>query len=115
MEYSLPRHVSVSAECQDLLRRILVAEPERRITMEQIQRHPWCLHDLPEGVAELNSKLLSQPEELDPEGVQVRLPVITAGGMALRFGSLPYCRSCLVVIVSDISWKRESEISAHLI
>ena len=71
VEYSLPRHVTVSPECQDLLRRILVAEPERRITMEQIQRHPWCLHDLPEGVAELNSKLLSQPEEIDPEGVQV--------------------------------------------
>ncbi|KAK9816381.1 hypothetical protein WJX74_001337, partial [Apatococcus lobatus] len=70
VEYSLPRHVTVSPECQDLLRRILVAEPERRITMEQIQRHPWCLHDLPEGVAELNSKLLSQPEEPDPEGVQ---------------------------------------------
>lgn len=71
VEYSLPRHVTVSPECQDLLRRILVAEPERRITMEQIQRHPWCLHDLPEGVSELNSKLLSQPEEIDPEGVQV--------------------------------------------
>ena len=32
---------SLSEETQDLIRRMLVVEPEKRITMEEIKNHPW--------------------------------------------------------------------------
>jgi serine/threonine-protein kinase SRK2 len=31
----------------DLLGRIFVAEPSRRIWLPQIKQHPWFLHNLP--------------------------------------------------------------------
>ena len=38
-EFTIPPHVS--ADCADLLRKMLVTNPNERITLEQIQQHPW--------------------------------------------------------------------------
>ncbi|KAJ8657249.1 hypothetical protein O0I10_007065 [Lichtheimia ornata] len=38
-KYAMPNHISRSA--QDLLRRILVVDPNKRINMKQIMAHPW--------------------------------------------------------------------------
>lgn len=38
-DYDLPEHVS--DEAGDLISRILTTDPEKRITMEQIKKHPW--------------------------------------------------------------------------
>lgn len=70
-DYALPQHVRVSAECCDLLHRILVADPAARISLADIQRHPWFLAELPEGCQDMNARLLEEPPE--PE-VQVEAP-----------------------------------------
>lgn len=57
MEYEFPPHVRVSRECKDLLKHILVPDPASRYTVEDIQRHPWYLKDLPPGVKEMNDNL----------------------------------------------------------
>ena len=57
MEYEFPPHIKVSDECRDLLSKILVDKPEKRITIPEIQQHPWYLEDLPPGVAEMNDNL----------------------------------------------------------
>lgn len=57
MEYEFPPHVRVSRECKDLLKNILVPDPASRYTVEDIQRHPWYLKDLPPGVKEMNDNL----------------------------------------------------------
>ncbi len=57
VEYEFPAHVKVSKECRDLLSHILVPDPASRITIPEIQRHPWYLKDLPPGVAEMNDNL----------------------------------------------------------
>ena len=41
MEYEFPPNVPVTQACRDLLCRILVADPLRRITIAGIQQHPW--------------------------------------------------------------------------
>ena len=41
VDYEFPARVPVSDNCKDLLRRILVADPTRRLTIAQIQQHPW--------------------------------------------------------------------------
>ncbi|KAK9829253.1 hypothetical protein WJX72_004786 [[Myrmecia] bisecta] len=70
VEYTFPAHANLSPECQDLLERILVADPERRITMQEIQAHPFYLRDLPAGVAEMNERLCAHPETFDGPGQQ---------------------------------------------
>lgn len=77
VNYELPSHVAVSADCRDLLARILVADPDQRLKVPQILAHPWFRRGLPEGVAEMNDRLVpplaSQIRTFSmPEGVQVR-------------------------------------------
>lgn len=43
VDYSFPSSVAVSPECKDLLARILIADPDKRITVQQILRHPWYI------------------------------------------------------------------------
>ena len=57
MEYEFPPHVKVSKECRDLLHKILVPDPAKRITVPEIQNHVWYKKDLPPGVAEMNDNL----------------------------------------------------------
>lgn len=57
MDYEFPAHVRASKECRDMLSRILVSEPKKRITIPEIQRHPWYVKDLPPGVVDMNDNL----------------------------------------------------------
>jgi len=69
VEYDFPSNLKVSQPCRDLLSKILVDKPEKRITIAEIQKHPWYVEDLPPGVAEMNDNLPSPGPE-----VQVPLP-----------------------------------------
>ncbi|KAF2012101.1 kinase-like protein [Aaosphaeria arxii CBS 175.79] len=40
-EYSIPSFVS--SEAKDLIKRLLVLDPEKRIPLEEIERHPWII------------------------------------------------------------------------
>ena len=39
----------ISEEARDLIKRLLVVEPEQRLSSEQILRHPWLQVTLVEG------------------------------------------------------------------
>lgn len=41
VDYNFPSSIPVSSECKDLLSKILVADPAKRYTIADIQRHPW--------------------------------------------------------------------------
>lgn len=45
--YSIPDYIRLSQDCRHLLSRIFVANPEKRITIEEIKQHPWFLKSLP--------------------------------------------------------------------
>ncbi|GBG76715.1 hypothetical protein CBR_g22934 [Chara braunii] len=47
VQYSIPEGVHISSECQQLLSRIFVANPARRITIPEIRMHPWFIRNLP--------------------------------------------------------------------
>ncbi|KAI3897434.1 hypothetical protein MKX03_025452 [Papaver bracteatum] len=47
VHYSIPDYVRVSMDCKNLLSRIFVANPEKRITMSEMKNHPWFLKNLP--------------------------------------------------------------------
>jgi len=42
VDFRFPGSIPVSADCKDLLTRILVADPAKRASIEDIQQHPWC-------------------------------------------------------------------------
>mmetsp|Transcript_10857 Transcript_10857/g.32543 ORF Transcript_10857/g.32543 Transcript_10857/m.32543 type:complete len:344 (+) Transcript_10857:974-2005(+) len=66
-DYEIPPEVPVSTECLDLLTRILVADPERRLSMTAIQTHPWFRIGLPKGTEDMNRFYAAQctaPEQL---------------------------------------------------
>ena len=50
----------MSLACCDLLQKLLTPEPEQRITLSRIMRHPWFVRDAPPGLLALNSRLLRQ-------------------------------------------------------
>jgi serine/threonine protein kinase len=51
-QWNVPDGVEISAECRDLLARMLVRDPEERITMAQIHTHPWFTANLPAEVGQ---------------------------------------------------------------
>lgn len=61
VDYDFPPSVPLSDACKDLLARILVADPAARITVPEIQDHPWYLVDLPPGVKEMNDNVRRPP------------------------------------------------------
>nr|QSH71607.1 serine/threonine-protein kinase SAPK7-like [Hedychium coronarium] len=52
VQYKIPEHVHISQDCRQLLSRIFVANPTRRITIREIRNHPWFLKNLPRELAE---------------------------------------------------------------
>lgn len=47
VQYKIPNTVHMSQDCSNLISRIFVANPMRRITMREIKSHPWFLVNLP--------------------------------------------------------------------
>jgi serine/threonine-protein kinase SRK2 len=43
VHYTIPDYVRISSECKHLLSRIFVADPDKRITVPEIEKHPWFL------------------------------------------------------------------------
>ena len=64
VDYSFPSHIRVSNDLLDLLMKILVRDPQHRITIEEIQNHRWYCKNLPPGVKEMNSNLVIPHEGL---------------------------------------------------
>ncbi|XP_050372267.1 serine/threonine-protein kinase SRK2H-like [Argentina anserina] len=51
-QYRIPDNVHMSKDCRNLLSRIFVTSPVRRITMKEIKKHPWFLKNLPRELTE---------------------------------------------------------------
>ncbi|CAK8578685.1 unnamed protein product [Lathyrus sativus] len=47
VQYKIPDTVHMSQDCRNLLSRIFVANPMKRISMREIKSHPWFLENLP--------------------------------------------------------------------
>ncbi|KAJ3707463.1 hypothetical protein LUZ61_011168 [Rhynchospora tenuis] len=52
-QYNIPDNIPISQDCQELLARIFVANPDQRIKIQNIRQHPWFLKDLPEELSEI--------------------------------------------------------------
>ncbi|WOL11162.1 serine/threonine-protein kinase SAPK7-like isoform X2 [Canna indica] len=52
-QYKIPEYVHISQDCRNLLSRIFVADPSKRITIREIRSNPWFLKNLPRELTEL--------------------------------------------------------------
>lgn len=67
MQWQMPPDVPISADCRDLLERLIVADPAKRLRMEEIQAHPWFRANLPGDALSMNDHCLANN---DYSGVQ---------------------------------------------
>eukprot|EP00262_Sarcandra_glabra_P022179 TRINITY_DN9712_c0_g4_i1.p1 TRINITY_DN9712_c0_g4~~TRINITY_DN9712_c0_g4_i1.p1 ORF type:complete len:356 (-),score=46.55 TRINITY_DN9712_c0_g4_i1:403-1470(-) len=52
VQYKIPDYVHISQDCKQLLSRIFVANPAKRITLKEIKSHAWFLKNLPRELTE---------------------------------------------------------------
>jgi 5'-AMP-activated protein kinase, catalytic alpha subunit len=73
--YSLPSHLSQSA--RELILRMLVVDPIKRITISEVRAHPWYQHKLPAYLTLPPALIEMQERSLDPEILEkvCQLPV----------------------------------------
>lgn len=66
-QYELPDRLengdTSSESCKGLLQQMLIAEPATRITISEIQKHPWFCQGLPSSLTGFNDQLLQKQEK----------------------------------------------------
>lgn len=61
VEYEFPPGLKLSAELKDIMAKLLIPDPARRITIAGILDHPWFNKDLPPGVKQMNDNMRMPP------------------------------------------------------
>lgn len=85
-KYVLHEKVKVSKECLDLLHKLLAPEPQERITIEQIVKHPWFVTNLPADAQSMNQRWLDTPfppDHQSPDDIRVMLEQAKTRGNAV--------------------------------
>uniref|UniRef100_M1BBR8 Serine/threonine-protein kinase SAPK1 n=1 Tax=Solanum tuberosum TaxID=4113 RepID=M1BBR8_SOLTU len=99
VQYSIPYYVRVSKECKLLLSQIFVADPSKRITIEEIKKHPWFLKDLPIEYMEGEDASLQMKEENEPtQSIDEVLAIIQE---AKKPGEGPKALVCALNVLYD--------------
>jgi len=75
--WCIPERECVSAECRDLLERMLARAPDSRIKLSDIKDHPWYRKDLPDGV--LQYECLARPDDGLPQKLEAIRSVCSTG------------------------------------
>lgn len=76
VDYAIPPHVRLSDDCKDLLKKVLVADPAKRLTIDGIYSHPWYAKHLPPGVREMNERPQPPPEGLQSKEEIARIVTV---------------------------------------
>ena len=67
-EYTIPRDIPVSSQCRHLLQGLLVADPEERMSIQEVLSQPWFCQGLPRGALEMNHTYLAKSLSLSQVG-----------------------------------------------
>ena len=57
--------LQLSADCRDLLDRIFVIEEKKRISIQEMKKHPWYNKPLPTRLAHSERHLLEEQQRLE--------------------------------------------------
>ena len=92
VDYEFPSENVLSDSVKDLIKRLLVREPAKRATLNEVMRHPWFQEGLSPEVLSFNdplvAKSLAEPVTGEVESEIARIVDEAARGMALRGGTV---------------------------
>eukprot|EP00879_Flechtneria_rotunda_P001823 GHRR01001989.1.p1 GENE.GHRR01001989.1~~GHRR01001989.1.p1 ORF type:complete len:204 (+),score=48.63 GHRR01001989.1:1616-2227(+) len=74
--YHMPAHLSPAL--QDLLRRMLLPDPQARTTMAEIMWHPWFMEGLPVEAAAMNDNYLRLPRNCQQSEEEIKAIALKA-------------------------------------
>jgi len=57
VDYKFPKHLKVSDDCRDLMDKVLMRDPNKRLTLQGIQAHPFYTKGLPKNFFAVNEQL----------------------------------------------------------
>lgn len=63
VQYSIPSYVYISKDCKHLLSRIFVSDPDERISIEEIKKHPWFLNSSSEETLDYSEQESSEEDD----------------------------------------------------
>jgi serine/threonine-protein kinase SRK2 len=93
VQYSIPDYVHISAECRHLLSRIFVANPSKRISIQEIKNHEWFLRNLPADLVDRADRSYDfEDPNHPPQSIEEIMRIIgearvaAAGGLGHYFG-----------------------------
>ena len=93
--------MEVSADCLDMLTKVLVAEPAQRLGMDDIKTHRWFVAGLPTGALDMNDFLLKGMDSQSTVGPpRPLLPFLAcmalSSPLCLPLTMRPACDCCLI-------------------
>ena len=65
--YHLPNYLSASAK--DLISRMLIVDPLKRISMSELRQHPWLIEDMPRYLAVMRHDSVTGLRQVDEEAL----------------------------------------------
>ena len=71
--------MQLSPECKDLLNRIFVIDATKRVTIEQIEAHPWYLKPLPPKYQVVLDRLAKEQEGVDARMARLKKCEVSRG------------------------------------
>jgi serine/threonine protein kinase len=89
-QYEIPDSFGLSEDCKDLMRRMLMPEPHKRISTEDILAHRWFNTNLPPEAATMNDRCLQLGQLAgvpDPDTIRQIVCTATSGGSSSFAGT----------------------------
>ncbi|XP_073148960.1 serine/threonine-protein kinase SAPK2-like isoform X1 [Henckelia pumila] len=120
VHYSIPDYVRVSKECKHLLSRIFVADPEKRITIREIKKHPWFIKNLPIELTEEDESSLQMKNGDDycTQSIEEALAIIQearVAGEAPKIGGILLGGSMDLDEIDDVDVDDDVETSGDFV
>eukprot|EP00210_Caulerpa_lentillifera_P000298 g291.t1 len=95
----------LSEHCLDLLNGLLQNDPYKRLSVEEILRHPWFLTYLPEGAIAMNAGVTEEDERLlgGLNGMQKRSELKQLVGIAMNHDvEIKWLHSCTMMFCCNV-------------
>ncbi|NP_001305523.1 serine/threonine-protein kinase SAPK3-like [Solanum tuberosum] len=75
-QHSIPDYVRITPDCKNLLSRIFVANPSKRITIPETKKHPWFLKNLPKELMDVEHAKFEESSEQLQQSVEEIMKMI---------------------------------------
>jgi len=113
VQYTIPDYVHISVECRHLLSRIFVANPAKRISMQEIRKHEWFLKNLPADLGDLGDRSYDfEDPSHPPQNVEEIMRIIAEARVPGTGAGLSYNDAALDVDDMDLENDADPDVDS---